>query len=404
MWGKEEKVFREILQIFSPYPAWVVGGAIRDILQGHVPKDIDLVVQAPPDQLIKRGGVPVDPRTGIPVFKFQFKDFSVEVALPRRERKIGPGYKGFAFETGPDISLLEDLSRRDFTINAMAIDSHGNIVDPFGGQKDLQEGILRVVNPEAFKDDPLRVIRAARFAAKGFRVDGETLALMQEVPAEEFRALPIERFTGELLKALREPHPEAFIETLGMVPEACRVFFPELIKAQEVPAGPQEHHPEGSLFNHIVQVVAKCTTIEGRFAALMHDMGKILTPREQWPHHYGHDSLGAPLVREICQRVKIPARLRDVAVLVCKEHMRATSPLRPGKLIDLAARVVRTGAEQALVEVCPADKPGVSLERLKRALEVVKIPGRNLGVSLNGTPEAIRQRILQRRIALLEQR
>jgi len=284
----------------------------------------------------------------------------------------------------------------------MAMDSHGNIVDPFGGQKDLQEGILRVVNPEAFKDDPLRVIRAARFAAKGFRVDGETLALMQEVPAEEFRALPVERFTGELLKALREPHPEAFLKTLGMVPEACEVFFPELPKAQEVPAGPQEHHPEGSLFNHIVQVVAKCTTIEGRFAALMHDMGKILTPREQWPHHYGHDSLGGPLVKEICQRLKVPARLRDIAVLVCEEHMRAASPLRPGKLIDLAARAVRTGAEQALVEVCRADRAGTeAIQRLEKALKIVSVPARELGVSLQGDPQAIRQRILQKRVDLL---
>jgi len=388
---------------FHPLPTFIVGGAVRDLICGKVPKDIDLVVSAPADVLERLGGVPVDPKTGMPVFIFEIDGSHVEVALPRRERKIGTGHKGFMFETGPDIPLEEDLSRRDFTINAMAMDASGRIVDPFGGQEDLRRGILRAVSPESFKDDPLRVIRAARFAAKGFRVDGETLALMQAVPAEEFRALPIERFTGELLKAFREPHPEEFIRTLVLVPRACEVFFPELLQAQEVPAGPLEHHPEGSLFSHVMQVVAKCTTAEGRFAALMHDMGKLLTPKEEWPRHHGHDSLGGPLVKGICQRLKVPAHLRDCAVFVCEEHMKAAGSLRNGKLIDLASRALRARADKALVEVCRADGAGEeAIERLERAFRVVSIPARELGVNLAGSAQTIRERILQKRIELLK--
>jgi len=397
-------MMKSILQFFSPYPAWVVGGAVRDALRNLPAKDVDVVVQAPPQALEQLGGTPVDPQTGIPVYVFQINSSHVEVALPRRERKTGAGYKGFRFETGPHISLTEDLSRRDFTINAMAMDRHGKIVDPFGGQEDLRRGILRAVSPESFKDDPLRVIRAARFAAKGFRVDGETLTLMQAVPAEEFRALPVERFTGELLKALREPHPERFFETLGVIPRACEVFFPELLQAQETPAGPSEYHPEGSLFNHVVQVVAGCTTQEGRFSALMHDMGKILTPREEWPRHHGHDSQGGPLVRGICQRLKVPAYLRDCAVLVCEEHMRAAHSLRDGKLVELACRALRARADKALVEVCRADRGREeTITRLERALQVASIPARDLAIPLEGDGQAVRQRILQRRIELLRQ-
>jgi len=389
--------------IFSSYPAWVVGGAVRDFLLGKSPKDIDIVVQADPIVLEQLGGIPVDPQTGIPVYIFKINNFHVEVALPRRERKTGVGYKGFKFEVGPDISLKEDLSRRDFTINAMAMDYHGRLVDPFGGREDLQRRLLRAVNPKAFKDDPLRVIRAARFAAKGFRVEEGTLKLMQAVPVDEFKALPVERFTNELLKALSEPHPEEFLRVLGMVPRACEVFFPELLQAQEVPAGPQEHHPEGSLFNHIVQVVARCTTLEGRFAALMHDMGKLLTPKELWPKHHGHDSLGEPLVMGLCQRLKVPAYLRDIAVFITAEHMRVSSNLRDSKLLQLAERALRMRACEALIECVQADKGIEATQRLEKAIKVASIPARTLGVLLDGSPQAIKSRILQKRIQLLRQ-
>ena len=395
-------MLKKFLSIFSSYPAWVVGGAVRDLLLGRSPKDIDVVVQASKDALEQLGGIPVDPQTGIPVYIFKFENFHVEVALPRREKKIGVGYKGFKFETGPDVSLEEDLSRRDFTINAMAMDANGKIVDPFGGVEDLQRRILRAVNPEAFKDDPLRVIRAARFAARGFEIEGETLKLMQAVPENEFKALPIERFTNELLKALSEPYFEKFLRVLVMVPRACGVFFPELLQTQEVPAGPQKYHPEGSLFNHIVQTVARCTTIEGRFAALMHDMGKLLTPKELWPKHHGHDSLGEPLVRGICQRLKVPARLRDTAVLVTAEHMKVSN-LRDSKLLQLAERALRMRAHEALIECVQADQGMEATQRFEKALRVVSIPARELGVLLEGNPQAIKSRILQRRILLLRQ-
>jgi tRNA nucleotidyltransferase (CCA-adding enzyme) len=393
-----------LLSFFAPLRAYIVGGAVRDYLRGISPKDIDVVVVgATPEHLLQLGGIPVDPKTGIPVFKFKINSLSVEVALPRREVKTQAGYKGFKFVTSPDIPLEEDLQRRDFTINAIAMDAYGNIVDPFGGIKDLHEGILRVVNPKSFVEDPLRVFRAARFAAKGFRIAQETLNLMQEIPAGEFKALPVERFSRELLKALREPYPEEFIKTIVQVPEACRTFFPELLKAREIPAGPMEHHPEGDLLSHIIQVVQGCKTLEGRFAALLHDCGKLLTPPHQWPKHYGHDVAGELLAKEICQKLRVPAYLRDIAAFVAKNHMKAARPdMRPAKLIQLADAALKARAHIALVEVCRADgAPDDAVQRLEKALDVVSIPARELGVSLQGTGAQIRDRILQKRVTLM---
>jgi len=252
----------------------------------------------------------------------------------------------------------------------------------------------------------IKAILKARFAAKGFKIDEETLALMQAVPAEGFKALPVERFTEEFLKALCEPYPEEFIKTIVLVPKACEVFFPELLQAQEVPAGPIEYHPEGTLFAHIVQVVAKCTTLEGRFAALMHDMGKLVTPKEKWPKHYGHDTLGVPLIKEICQRLKVPIHLVNIAVFVCKEHMRAARLIKENKLITLACNALRIGAGEALLEVFKADKNGryeAALHRLEKALKVAAIPIEELGIPLEGNPQTVRERILQKRIQLLKQ-
>lgn len=382
-----------------------MGGAVRDCLRGISLKDVDIVVVgATPEHLLQLGGIPVDPKTGIPVFKFKINNLSVEVALPRREVKTQAGYKGFNFVTSPDIPLEEDLQRRDFTINAMAMDAHGNIVDPFGGVEDLRERILRAVNPEAFKEDPLRVFRAARFAAKGFRVAQETLSLMQEIPAEEFRALPVERFSRELIKALEEPYPEEFIKTIVQVPEACGTFFPELLEAQNIPAGPQEHHPEGDLLSHIIEVVKGCKTVEGRFAALLHDCGKLITPPHQWPRHFGHDVVGEPLAREISQRLRVPVYLRDVAAFVARNHMKAARPdLRPAKLIQPAEAGLKARAHTALVEVCRADgAPEEAIQRLEKALRVASIPARELGVSLQGTGAQIRERIIQKRVEILK--
>lgn len=396
---------KKILQFFhrNQVTALFVGGAVRDLLVGKNPKDIDVVALTSPERLEQLGGVPVDPKTGIPVYIFHIEKHRVEVALPRRERKTGAGYKGFVFETGPDVSLEEDLFRRDFTINALAMSVDGKVIDPFGGINDLENRVLRAVNPEAFKDDPLRVIRAARFVTKGFRIEPVTLKLMQAVTVEEFQALPVERFTEELLKALHEPYPEKFIEILRMVPEACEVFFPELLKTQEIPVGPQKHHPEGNLFNHIVQVMSRCATPESRFAGLMHDMGKILTPATEWPRHYNHDVVGEPLVREICQRLRIPAKLRNIAVFCAREHMRAASPLRDGKLIMLAEKSLRVGAAKALVELCSADGTSEeTISRLKKAIEIVSIPASKLNVEITGSPFNIRERIFHKRIHFLQ--
>lgn len=202
-------MFNFILSIFNFFKSheitlFLVGGAVRDLLQGREPKDLDFIAFSTPEKLLALGGKFADSKTCIPVFVFDFDGIQVEIALPRKDIKTGKGYKGFSFSF-EGVSLIDDLARRDFTINAIALDSDGNIIDPFNGVNDLRNKILRAVNPQAFADDPLRVIRLCRFSSKGFKPAEETIELARKVPREEFEALPVERFINELIKALYEP-------------------------------------------------------------------------------------------------------------------------------------------------------------------------------------------------------
>ncbi len=396
----------EILKKFPP-GFYLVGGAVRDVVLGYKPKDYDLIaVGYTPQQLIEMGGIAVDPKTAIPVFLFSVEGQKVEVALPRKEIKNEVGYKGFKFVTGPEISLEEDLRRRDFTINTLAMDHQGKIYDFFGGLEDLRNKIIKAVNPLAFTEDPLRVLRAARFAAKGFNVDSSTLNLMNKISLEELKTLPVERFTGELLKALKEKNFGMFLTVLGKVPNACQVFFPELLKSKEIPAGPAEYHSEKILFNHIINVVEQCKTVEGRFAALFHDLGKILIPKELWPKFPGHDLEGIKIVEKIKQRWKgIKSGLFKVALYVVEMHMKMHFNLRPSTMIKMAERAIKNGAEKALIEVAIADgAPINNINSFKKAINVASLPVRELGVTLTGkAPKDIYNIILAARVARMKQ-
>lgn len=356
--------------------AYAVGGAVRDFLMGVSSKDIDVVSigESSITKLIELGAEYVDPKTAIPVFTLNVHGIRVEVALPRREVKVGSGYRGFSFNT-KNVSLEEDLYRRDFTINSMAMSHKGEIIDPFGGVEDVRNRVLKATNPKSFVEDPLRVLRLCRFTAKGFHVDIRTMELANKVSEREFRALPVERFTSEFLKALRAEKFENFLINLVQVPRACSVFFPELLQTLHVPAGPAQYHPEGSLFNHTVEVVKRCTTPEGKFMALVHDLGKLLTPPEQYPRHIGHDSdAAAEFVTSIFKRLKFPNKYLKMIPLAVREHMRACSVSKVGKLITLAETIHKSGAAEPFIELITAD--GCSLnqvERLKRALDVVRI-------------------------------
>lgn len=345
---------------------YLVGGAVRDELLGLDVAERDwVVVGATPEEMIEAGFKPVG------------KDFPVfldargeEYALARTERKTAPGYHGFVFHAAPDITLEDDLVRRDLTVNAMARDpDSGVLIDPFGGQVDLKQRKLRHVSP-AFVEDPVRILRVARFAARfkplGFSVADETMALMREmVAAGEADALVPERVWAELQRALTEAEPGAFVETLRACGALARIF-PELDRLFGVPQ-PAKHHPEIDCGVHTLMVLAQVVTLSAdpvvRFAALVHDLGKGTTPDDVLPSHWGHEERGARMVETLAERLKLPREYRDLAVLVARYHLhchralelRASTVL---KLLEAADAFRRPERFAQYLICCEADARG----------------------------------------------
>jgi len=276
---------------------FLVGGAVRDILLNIPSPDRDwVVVGGTPDKMVAAGFKPVG--KDFPVFLHP--QTNEEYALARQERKTGKGYKGFTFHTSPDITLEEDLLRRDLTINAIAQSAEGEFLDPFNGQQDIHDKILRHVSP-AFAEDPVRVLRVARFAARfhhlGFRIAAETYALMQSIVASgEIDHLVQERVWKEFSRALSEQSPSVFIEVLRDC-GALKRLMPELDMLFGIPQ-PEKHHPEIDTGLHSLLSLDRCAQLtpsaEARFAALIHDLGKGLTPPEKWPSHHGHEQAARP--------------------------------------------------------------------------------------------------------------
>ncbi len=316
---------------------YMVGGAVRDRLLGIATRDRDwVVVGATPESMTARGFKPVG--KDFPVFLHpQTKE---EYALARTERKVAPGYRGFDFNTSPDITLRQDLARRDLTINAMAQTPDGRLIDYFNGEEDLRAGVLRHVS-EAFSEDPVRVLRVARFAARfGFRVAEETAALMAGMVTNgEVDALVAERVWSELQRTLLTPHPRLFVETLRECGALARVF-PELDALFGVPQR-RDYHPEIDTGLHTLMVLEQAVQLtedpEVRFAALVHDLGKALTPQNEWPRHRGHEERGAVPIKTLCERLRVPNRYRDLALVVCRYHLHLhrIRGLRPRTILAL---------------------------------------------------------------------
>jgi len=297
-----------------------VGGSVRDELLGLPVADRDyVVVGATPEQMVELGYRPVG------------KDFPVflhprtheEYALARTERKTARGYHGFEFHTAPEVTLEQDLARRDVTINAIARDEAGNLVDPFGGVADLRARVLRHVGT-AFVEDPVRILRVARFAARfGFAIAPETLELMRRMVASgEADALVAERVWQELARGLMEKQPSRMVQVLRDCGALARIL-PELDALFGVPQ-PPEHHPEVDTGEHMLLVLdyaaANGFPREVRFAPLAHDLGKGTTPRAQWPKHTGHEERSAELARGLCERLRVPHECRDLALLAAQYH------------------------------------------------------------------------------------
>ncbi|OUS01208.1 multifunctional CCA tRNA nucleotidyl transferase/2'3'-cyclic phosphodiesterase/2'nucleotidase/phosphatase [Gammaproteobacteria bacterium 54_18_T64] len=319
---------------------YLVGGAVRDKLLGIAVKDRDwVVVGAQPQELEQLGFRTVG--SDFPVFLHP--DTGEEYALARTERKNGHGYGGFIFHTDASVTLEQDLSRRDLTINAIAQDSNGQLVDPYGGQQDIAERKLRHVSA-AFIEDPLRVLRVARFAARfhhlGFSIAAETLALMKDITdSGELQYLSPERVWSETLKALSEGSPRTYLQVLREC-GALAVLFPELEKLFGVPQR-ADFHPEVDTGIHLLMAMDQATQLSNdprvRFAVMMHDLGKGITPEHILPRHMGHEEAGVPLVEAFCERLRVPNRFRKLAIVVTRYHLlcHKIDTLRPATVLKV---------------------------------------------------------------------
>ena len=345
---------------------YAVGGSVRDKLLGLPVQDHDhVVVGATPEEMIAAGFRPVG--ADFPVFLHP--DTHDEYALARTERKTAPGYRGFVFHTSPDVTIEQDLQRRDLTINAIARDPEGKLVDPCGGVADLEQGILRHVG-EAFTEDPVRVLRvarfAARFASRGFTVADETMRLMRQmVDHGEVDHLVPERVWQELARGLMEPTPSRMFEVLRQAGALARIL-PEVDRLFGVPQSASSH-PEIDTGVHVMMVLdtaaARHSSLPIRFAALCHDLGKGATPEKFLPRHPGHEQTSVALLEAVCDRIRVPGDCRDLARIVARWHGDAHGALK----LDAAALLALMDGTDALrrparfhdfVDACACDHAG----------------------------------------------
>jgi tRNA nucleotidyltransferase (CCA-adding enzyme) len=345
---------------------YLVGGAVRDQLLNYPTKERDwVVIGSTPDAMIKKGYQQVG--RDFPVFLHPVTH--EEYALARKEKKSAPGYYGFECDFNEKITLEEDLSRRDLTINAIAQDANGLIIDPYHGTKDLQAKLLRHVSP-AFVEDPVRVLRVARFAARyhhlGFKLADETRCLMYDmVKRGELAHLVAERVWQELERSLHERNPEVFIATLRSC-AALKIILPEIDRLFGIP-NPPNYHPEIDSGVHTLlvlqELVKKSTDPMSRFAALVHDAGKGETPMNEWPSHHFHEERGVVIIDALCQRLRIPVEWRKFAMLVSRFHLKIhrISQLRAEtivKTLEQTDAFRRPEQFDKLVMVCEADAKG----------------------------------------------
>lgn len=398
---------------------YLVGGAVRDELLGLPVKERDwVVVGAQPQELIDRGYRPVG--KDFPVFLHP--QTNEEYALARTERKTGPGYRGFDTRFSPDVTLEQDLERRDLTLNAIAKDEHGALIDPFGGERDLRNRVLRHVS-KAFVEDPVRVLRAARFAARfaplGFTVAPETMQLMRDIAAQgELHALVPERVWQEMHKALQMPAPWKFFEVLREA-NALPIIFPEIEALFGVPQ-PEKWHPEIDSGIHTMMVLEQACRLSDdpvvRFAALVHDLGKGTTPPGEWPRHVAHEQRSVPLIEKLCDRLRIPNAFRELGVLVGRHHlvMHKADEVKPSTLLDLLEHLDafrRPARVEQFILACESDARGrkglenreyPQAERVRRALRAATSVRLSEEAREGLSGEQIAQRMHQERVAAIK--
>ena len=345
---------------------YLVGGAVRDRLLGLPVRDKDWVVVGSNAEAMKQQGY-LQVGKDFPVFLHP--DSKQEYALARTERKVGAGYHGFDFDASESVTLEQDLMRRDLTINAIAESPDGELIDPYNGSKDIENRVLRHVSP-AFSEDPLRVLRVAKFAARfahlGFSVAPETLSLMADIVASgEMEALVRERVWQETEEALGSAAPDVYIQLLRDC-GALKSLLPEVDRLFGVPQ-PPKYHPEVDTGLHVLLCLQQATKLSDdavvRYAVLVHDVGKGVTDKEKWPSHYGHEHLGLALIADINARLHVPKEYARLASLVCEHHtkMHRITELRPATLLKLLESLDgfrRPERVQKFLLACEADARG----------------------------------------------
>lgn len=378
---------------------FLVGGTVRDALLGKTQQDIDLVTTLSKETLQQFGFRQVIAKSTQPIWF-------------RTDRRLGT----IEATTLASFDLLQhELARRDFTVNAMAVSLDGQLYDPLNGRNDLLQRRLVACSPSCFLDDPLRLFRAFRFEADGWQLTEESAALVASQDwSTRLAALPAERFSRELLRALAAANPVRFFERMLQF-GIGQNWLPELFRMPQVPAGPPEHHPEGDLLSHSLQVLQRATYQTPdpltRFCALFHDLGKLQTPPDLYPHHHGHDQAGASLAVELCNRLRLPARYRRALAGVNRLHttMGLWDTLRDSTRLRLAQQANKAGISTILPLVSQADKPNraVTLQHWQRYCAISSHSATQLGIS----PEqiaalqslALRNLILDRQVQIVRQ-
>ncbi len=375
---------------------FLVGGIVRDFLLGKESQDIDLAAALPADRLISLGFRLVEGKSTAPIYFKHHPGFGkIEVTL-----------------LADTAALHNDLRRRDFTCNAMAMALQGELIDPLGGRADMEQRRLRACSNSSFCDDPLRIFRAFRFEAEGWRMTPQTEALIREQSWDEaLSRIPVERFSRELLKALEKGEPERFF--LRMLEFGVgTAFLSELFRMPHIPAGPLEHHPEGDLLTHSIQVLQRVAALtpDGapRFCAMFHDIGKLATEPALYPKHHGHDEAGFKLAQAFCNRLCLSAALRKALTWTSRLHIKANrwGELRDSSRILLAEQAAKSGIAEILPLVSSADRPGAAgMVGWSEAVRVSRMTTAELGIDqerlLAMAPEDRPPFILQKQVESL---
>jgi tRNA nucleotidyltransferase (CCA-adding enzyme) len=370
---------------------WLAGGIVRDLLLKRHRSDIDLVAVMSPEEISSRGFRLVSGKSTVPIW-FRHDDAvgTIEVTL-------------IADET----DLIADLSRRDFTVNAMAMTLDGDIIDPLNGKADLDGRLLRACSPQTFNMDPIRIFRALRFETDGWRMDHNTETLIRcRDWSGAWADIPVERFSREMIKAMQGYIPEQFFQqTLNLNVSTCCI--PEVSRMPDIPAGPLIHHPEGDLFTHSIQVLQRASEVSKdpltRFCALFHDIGKLATSPDLYPKHHGHDLAGFDMALEFCRRLRLPAQYGTALAWISRLHgtFNLWDQLRDATKLKIAGQAIKAGVVDILPIVAAADKAGGSEpDEWRRVVAIADLSATELGID----PEHLEQIAPKKRADVIMQK